>query len=56
MFILLASLLLADANQNYLPPKHNLCVEIERQLEIAREANVITSDDYYDILVRCYLA
>ena len=57
MFILLAtSLLLTDANPNFLPPSSSMCIEIEKQLDKAREANVISTDEYYDILLRCYHA
>ena len=58
MLFLLFSLVLIDADQQYLPPindeTYKVCLEVETELSIAVESNLISLDEVHDILDNCY--
>ena len=57
-FLLTSTILLADANQNFLPPpseSNQICLDMEHDLQQSVEFDIITQNQYYDILIRCYI-
>ena len=58
--ILLATTLsVADANQHNLPPlddpSYQVCIDMEHDVRQAVEFDLITTDQMYGILKRCYI-
>ena len=57
--LLATTFAVADANQNNLPPlddpSYQVCIDMEHEVQQAVEFDLITTDQMYDILKRCYI-
>ena len=56
---LAATLVVADADQHYLPPpdepSYQVCIDMEHELQQGVEFGLISTDEMHDVLIRCYI-